>query len=198
MNTAKARTPSLGVDTLATLTGAQCAALMAAGATFRGGYIEHVSPAELAAQLDAGLPFMPITYANDFDPAATNYHLTRLALPVGCMVWLDVEGVTLSCSDLIHAIDGWAASVQQSGRIAGLYVGAQSLLTSSELTKLLVTRYWHGCSRVVDRFNQPSEPARGWCVVQLRPGNTMLAGVLVDVDAAQEDYEGDVPVFAVG
>lgn len=187
----------MGIDTLSTISGADSARLVAQGMKFRIGYIDHVTPEELGAQLDAGLPFSPVTYALEFDPAHTVARLEALAIPKGVTVWLDVEGVQIAPDALIAKINAWSAAVEAGGWQPGLYVGAGCPLTSSELSALRSVRYMQGCSRLLDRNGAPQVPSRGYCVIQLRPDDVMLAGVKVDVDVTQADYRGDLPTFAV-
>ena len=187
-----ARSLGFGVDTLATLTGPMASALSAQGVVFRAGYIDHVTPAELAAQLAAGVMFSPVTYALEFDGAHTVARLQALGIPRGVTVWLDLESVpaSLGHAELVAKINAWARAVIAAGYEPGLYVGAGCLLNSAELYALAVVRYWHSGSEV------PAVDVRGYCMRQLRPLEVLVAGVVVDVDVVEPDYKGDVPTFA--
>jgi hypothetical protein len=156
----------------------------------RLGYIDHVTPDELATQLGVGLMFGPVTYALEFDPAHTLARLAALGIPKGVTVWLDVEGTGLTFEDITIKINNWSAAVVAAGFEAGLYVGAGCPLTDAQLFALPhVSRYWHSCSRVAD------VKIRGYCMRQLSPPNVWCAGVLVDRDVVEPDYEGGLPTF---
>jgi len=178
-----------GVDTLLTLTRESAISLVTKGCVFRAGYIDHVTAEELADQMSVGMAFSPVTYAGEFDGAHCVARLQALGIPEGVTVWVDVEGQGLEVAETIARVNAWANSVQAAGFEAGMYVGAGCPLTPNQLTNLAVTRYWHSCSRAL-------EPARGYCMRQLRPDDVLVAGVKVDVDVVDPDYCGDVPVFA--
>lgn len=185
-----AATLLFGVDTLATVSKTDALALVAKGAVFRLGYIDKVTPEEIADGQSVGLAFGPVTYALEFDGAHTVARLQALGIPQGVTVWLDVEGQNLDPGVMMSKIDTWAKTVQAAGYIAGLYIGAGCPLTEDQLQALAVTRYWRSVSRVV----QPT--TRQTCMIQHRPPNVMVAGKLVDVDTIEADFEGAVPTFA--
>lgn len=178
-----------GCDTLATLTPPDFARLAASGIAWRAGYIDHVTPAELAAQLAAGILFSPVTYALELDPLHTVERLAALGIPDGVTVWLDIEGAGLVAPTLIAKINAWARAVQVAGRQAGLYVGAGTPLDANALYALAVTRYWHSVSDV------PNVARRGYCMRQIRPDDVIVDGVDVDIDIVEPDYKGDLPSF---
>jgi Domain of unknown function (DUF1906) len=186
-----AATLTFGVDTVATLTAANFAAL-APRVSWRAGYIERITEAELAAQLAAGIALLPVTFALDFDSATTIARLAALGVPRGVTVFVDVEGANLDAASLVASINTWARALRVAGYDPGIYVGAGCPLTSDQLYgDLDVDRYWHSCSRV------PSPNVRGDCVRQLRPNDVSPAGVDVDVDIIETDYLGDTPTLAV-
>lgn len=176
-------------DTLLTLTKSDAINLVAKNVTVRAGYIDHVTPQEVEDGASVGLAFMPVTYALQFDPAHTLARLAALGIPKGVTVWLDVEGVNFDPMTLIAKINAWANAVVAAGYEAGMYVGAGCPLTSTQLSWLAVTRYWHSCSRAL-------EPERGYSVIQLRPNDVTIASRDLDMDVIQPDYKGDVPTVA--
>lgn len=179
-----------GVDTLQTVGAVDFAKLAAARVAWRAGYVEKITAEELEAQLAAGLAFLPVTYALDFDAAAHVARLQALGIPKGVTVFLDVEGTGLDAATLGPKINAWAADMRAAGYDPGLYVGAGCPFTDAELYALGVDKYWHSVSRVVD-------PAlRGCCVRQLRPNDVKPTGLDVDVNVCEEDYMGDLPTFA--
>jgi GH25 family lysozyme M1 (1,4-beta-N-acetylmuramidase) len=141
---------------------------------------------------------MPVTYADKFDGPTTVSQLETLGLPQGCTVWLDVEGlsVDLSAQQVINQINAWADEVSAAGYQPGIYVGSNALLTSLELYQLHVVRYWHSMSAIVDRNGQLAQPGCGWCQFQLFD-TTIIAGVSVDVNFIQKDWQGRVPSWVV-
>lgn len=174
---------------------------------WRGGYIDEMTPQELADQVGAGLPFLPYTYANELDPGHTLARLAALEIPFGAHVVGDVEGVkppaeatTPALVDqwvgdvLIPRIDLWGVTLSKQGFVPCGYFGAQELLTSEELTRLAVYRYHEGASRILDRRGNYAQPARGYAIKQGRPVNTSISfvpGKAFDVDFHCLDYEDD-------
>jgi hypothetical protein len=186
-----------GIDCVTVLNAATSAALMKDGADFCFRYLGSVTPVELAAILDSGLAFMPVTFADQFDPVQAVQQLRALGIPPGTTVWLDCEGLAgTAAAVLIPQINGWADAVVAAGWEPGLYCGSGSILTSAELYALRVVRYWHGMSRVLDRNGQLAEPMCGWCCYQLYPTQTS-AGVQVDFDFIQQDTSSRLPVWVV-
>jgi hypothetical protein len=160
-------------------------------------YVDGLSATELSNILASGLACGFVTYAEEFNPAPRIAELKALGVPVGVHVFLDVEGCTLDATALIAAINTWSKAMQAAGYLPGLYVGAGALLSSDELYALVSVLYWHGCSRLRDRNNQTQDPACGWGLIQLYPGNIgTQAGVIVDISAVQQDYQGRLPILA--
>ena len=181
----------LAVDTIEAITLIDARALLADGKRARGGYIERVTPAELAAQLSAGLAFFPIAEAGDFNGATIVQRMQALGLPNGTRVLLDIEGITDTAPVLIAKLNACTALLGQYGFKAAGYFGSQSILTSAEMSALALDRYVKGCSRVVDRNGSLAESSRGWCGLQGYPPNVTIAGKVYDVDYFFEDWTGD-------
>ena len=188
-----------GVDCVTLLDGHLSEGLAASGkCDFVVQYLGSVNAAGLQEIAQSGLAVMVVTYADVWNPESTVAELKAIDYPAGCTVWLDVEGVnaTFGSSTLISNVNTWAAAVSAAGWQPGLYVGANALLTSSELTALAVVRYWRGMSRIVDRNGALAEPASGFCCTQLYPTQT-IAGVSVDVDVIGQDWQGRLPTWCV-
>jgi len=182
-------------------TAEQARALKAAGYDFLVGYLGSMNPARLKYVLDAGLGFMPVTFAGEYEDGANDEiaQLRALGVPAGVSVWLDLEGMRAWKSDpkqLIAKIDAWADAVAAGGWMPCLYVGAPQPLTSAELHKLHVVRYWRGQGRCVDRTGALAEPTNGWCMTQMFPSVTR-GGVLIDANIVGQDYRGRVPSMLV-
>ena len=186
------------VDCVTALTDTSAAELRRAGVDGAIRYLGSVTAEEMADITAAGLGALVVTYADRFDGSTALAELTAIGYPAGATVWLDVEGLgaKLEASVIVGEINAWARVVQGAGYLAGLYVGANALLTSAELTALLVTRYWRGMSRIRDRADAPAEPASGYCMAQLYP-TTTIAGVSVDVDFAGHDWDDRSASWAV-
>ena len=196
MRIEKARIGARGTDSVQSLTWSSAAALKAAGIDYVVRYLGSITHQELEAILGAGLGFMPVTFADNFDGAATVRACNVLQLPPGTTVWLDLENSQESPENQIQLINAWADAVKAAGWEPGLYIGSPQQLTGPELTALHVVRYWKAPSRVVDRHGTLTEPAPGYCMLQLWP-SVMWAGVWVDVDVVQQDYLGRVPTWCV-
>jgi hypothetical protein len=186
---------SLVVDTILVLTADDYTALAKLGFRARLGYLDVVKPDELAACLDAGLGFAPIGYAHESNGLAARAE--ALKLPEGVTVYQDCEAETGPAESVIARVNDGSKPLVASGFQPGGYFGAQSLLTSAELTSLAVSTYWKGCSRVVDRFGNAAEPTRGYALLQGRPFNTVIVnGKIFDVSFLTADYHDDLPTFA--
>jgi glycoside hydrolase-like protein len=189
-----------GVDCVTVLDAGHCAALVAAGVSFAGRYLGHISAAELDAIVSAGLQctfvagysrapgWVPTEAEGQADGASAVAHALALGLPAGVTIWLDLE--TWLGGDPEGWVNAAAKVIQAAGFQAGLYVGYDDVpLSPAALYALAVTRYWKSCSR------GPVPATRGFCMVQNSP-NTWVAGVQVDANVVQDDTLGDVPTFA--
>lgn len=206
LTTKPANVGSRGVDSLPFSGGgttAQAQALKAAGVEFFVGYLGAMNPARLAAVFAAGLAFMPVTFAGEYEDGAADEvaQLKALGIPAGASVWLDLEGMKAFKSDpaqLIAKINAWADTIAAGGWMPCLYVGVPQPLTSAELYALRVVRYWRGQGSIRDRNNALAEPAGcGWCMTQMFPSVTW-GGVLVDANIIGQDYKARVPAWVVG
>lgn len=208
MRTEKAFVGARGVDSLPFSRGGtqeQAKALASRGVDFFVGYLGAMSAARLAHVLDAGLAFMPVTFAGEyFDGAADEIaQLKGLGIPLGTTVWLDLEGEKSwrwDAADLQRLINAWAKAISAGGWLPGLYVGSPQPLTGPELARLAVVRYWKAPSLVLDRngkdWSEP--PGVGWCMQQMWPQGVFRdTGVFVDANIIGEDRKGRVPTWCV-
>lgn len=189
-------------------TRAQAEALKDTGVDGVIGYLGAMSRARLGYILDAGLSFMPVTFAGEYTDGAVDEieQLRALGIPAGCTAWLDLEGLKAWHTDplvLIGLLEKWAHAIAAGGWMPGLYVGAPQPLTGKELYGLPFVRYWLGIGRCVDRTGDDAYPACGWCVRQdwHNHGVGMLwkdTGVCVDTNGVQCDHKGRLPVWVVG
>ncbi len=204
---AKAFVGARGTDSVQAITRAQAVALKTSGIDFCIRYLGGVTLEELDGILDAGLGFMPVTYSRapgwlpsasigSTDGTNAGNHCTALELPAGVTAWLDLEGPGGHAADVEDYVNAAAHKVQAVGYEAGLYVGYGTLLTSHELYKTAVTRYWRSISRVTDSSGALAEPDCGWCMNQLRPSR-MWAGLWADINVVEADYKGRLPTWTI-
>lgn len=125
---------------------------------------------------------------------------STFGIPPGKTYGLDLEDPPSGTpfEALIEYANGYASRIvtvksMRDVNKAGLYVGSGLLLTSKQLTDLLVTRYMRSVSRIIDATGAVAEPDRGWDLYQLRPPNVSIpgTGTMWDVSAANQDYRGD-------
>jgi hypothetical protein len=188
-------------------TAAQARALKASGVDCMIGYLGSMNAARLAAVLDAGLAFMPVTLAGEYEDGGADEvaQLRALGIPAGATVWLDLEGLKAwktSPPELIAKINAWADAIIAGGWMPGLYVGAPQPLTSRELYQLRVQRYWWGLGKPIDRMMALVYPDCGWCMIQQWHGQPKgmvwkNTGVLVDTNGIQMDHRNRLPVWVV-
>jgi hypothetical protein len=210
MKAVKAFPGARGVDSLSFSKGGtadQARKLRASGVEFFVGYLGAMNPVRLAAVLDAGLAFMPVTFAGEYKDGAADEvaQLKALGVPLGTTVWLDLEGVdawNTPADKLMALINAWAADIAWAGYMPGLYVGAPQPLTGPELYSLKVVRYWLGIGRCVSKDGKDAYPACGWVMRQdwHAQGNGMMwkdTGVFVDTNSIQCDHKGRLPVWVV-
>ncbi len=205
MNTKQAPIGARVVDSLPfsqSGTLAQANALKASGVDALAGYLGVISKERVAAVLAAGMGYLPVTLAAEYNDGANDEiaQLKALGIPAGVTVFLDLEGLAAFKSDpvaLAGKINAWADAILAAGYIPSLYVGVPQPFTSDELWKLRVQRYWRGQGSIRDRNNTLAEPTGcGWCMTQMYPSHT-LGGVWVDSNMVGQDYKGRVPVWAV-
>jgi len=195
---------TLLVDTATKLTGGMAAGLQQAGIR---GVIRYLSigPAAAFHDLDAveaqailslGLGLLAVQHVRlaGWRPSASMgagdgadcvAHAQAAGLAPGMTIFCDLEGCApnTTVDDVVGYVSAWHAAVWAKGFETGLYVGAGSVLSSHDLyARLPVTRYWRSASAV------PNVDVRGYCLLQTYP-TTKIAGVSVDVDVSQLDFE---------
>jgi len=186
-----------GTDSVTALSQDTAQALKSTGIDFAVRYLGSVTSSEVAQILNAGLAFMPVTYADRFDGSATVSEAQALELPANATIWLDAESVKDDPPTLRSKINLWARDVAAARFMPGLYVGAGVGLTSIELYALAVVRYWRSMSRIVDRNGQLAEPACGFCLEQLFDTVTWAGLLRADINFARKDWRGRVANWVV-
>lgn len=183
---------------------AQAVGLREAGAAALAGYLGAVTPERLAVVLAAGLAFIPVTFAGEYNDGPNDEvgQLRALGIPEGTSVFLDLEGLKAFREDpagLIAKINAWADGIAAAGYVPCLYVGVPQPLTSAELYALRVRGYWRGQGSIRDRANALAEPTGcGWMMIQMFPSkNYGEPATWVDMNMIGADYKGRVPIWVV-
>lgn len=210
MKVANAFPGARGVDSLPFSNGGsadQAKRLAASGVEFFVGYLGAMNKARLEAVLDAGLAFMPVTFAGEYKDGAADEiaQLKALGIPAGATVWLDLEGLNAwntPADQLMALINAWARDIKAGGWMPGLYVGAPQPLTGKQLYSLGVQRYWLGIGRCIGKDGLDAYPDCGWCMRQDWHGQKLgmlwkNTGVFVDTNSIQCDHKGRLPVWVV-
>ena len=178
----------------------QAVCLRGTGVDAFAGYLGAVTPAILAAILTSGMGFIPVTFGGAYNagPGPTVAQLYALSIPRGATVFLDMEGPGAFKADpvaLIGLVNAWADGMAVAGFIPGLYAGVPQPLTSDELWKLRVSRYWKGQGSLRDRNGALAEPTGcGFCMTQVWP-SAVRAGILVDHNIVGQDFKGRTPTM---
>lgn len=156
-----------------------------------------LSPAEANNILQTGLALMAVQHvANEgWVPSAslgtTNgsnaaNNAKSVGFPPGVNIWLDLEGVATgtSAQTVIDYCNNWYAPVAAAGYVPGIYVGANCILTGSQLyNDLQFQHYWQSLSTV------PAIPTRGYQMVQSLVSQP-VNGIGIDQDVTQTDQLG--------
>lgn len=176
-----------------------------AGVDFFVGYLGSINATRVAYLLEAGLAFMPVTFAGEYFDGGKDEvaQLQALDIPAGTTVWIDLEGQKSWQTDPIklqEMINACADAIGGAGYLPGLYVGSPQPLTGPELARLRVYRYWKAPSLVLDRngkdWSEP--PGIGWCMYQMWPqGIFRNTGVFADVNIIGQDRKSRVPTWVV-
>jgi hypothetical protein len=194
-------------------TEAQAKALAASGVEFFVGYLGTMNKTRLDYILNAGLAFMPVTFAGEYKDGAADEvaQLRALGIPMCTSVWLDLEGLdcwNMDPAELMRLINKWAADIKVGGWLPCLYVGAPQPLTGKQLYSLGVYRYWLGIGRCVGKDGKDAYPDCGWCMRQdwHNQKNGMLwpppqkggsPQTFVDTNSIQADHKGRTPMWVV-
>jgi hypothetical protein len=196
--------PCFGIDTVATITPEFMQEIQTdPRVRFIGRYVDGLTSAEVDLIVGAQHPlggnyFLTLfTYADELTPAPLIAKLNELAIPSGVTIWEDIESETMNAIDLMTAINFCGKAFKTAGFDAGEYAGAGEVLTSAQLTSLVVDIYMKSCSKVLDAGNELAEPASGYTGWQGRPNSPFKTGskLIVDWEAIMGDYLGRLPVM---
>lgn len=201
---------TLLVDTTQRLTRQNCAALKAAGIKGVIRYLPELTREEIQDIFAEGLGLMLVAHVRyeGWKPtmsmgASDAEHVGRraqaLGIPMGAMIWCDLEGIGGTADDTVAYGNAWVTMQRTFHFEAGAYVGAGIPLDGAALYKrLLFIAYWKSLSWV------PMVDVRGYRMYQLTPepkdikrGATIVAGVPVDVNVTQFDHKGSPPTWLV-
>ena len=117
-----------------------------------------------------------------------------VGFPPGINVWLDLEGIKARtpASDVIAYCNNWFDEVAAKGYIPGIYVGADAILTGTQLANLKFQHYWESGSLV------PDIPGRGYQLIQTIPNpplGELRHGINIDYDLTQTDSLNDQVIW---
>jgi hypothetical protein len=193
--------PGLWVDSVQALTKETAAGLKADSIAGSIRYLGSLTQTERDIILTAGLGLDVVTYSRSpgwapspglgqSDGVTDLHHLSDAGIPTGVTVWIDLEGCHGDEKGAADWVDERSGVLANAGYEVGVYVGYDQPLDGGLLYALpQVTRYWKSLSKV-------PEPTCGWSLIQLYKSVT-IAGVWVDVDVIQYDYQSRVPTVLV-
>ncbi len=120
-----------------------------------------------------------------------------IGFPPGINVWLDLEGVKSGtpANDVIAYCNNWFDEVAAEGYVPGIYVGANAILTGTQLANLKFEHYWQSGSTV------PNIPGRGYQLIQTIPNpplGELRHGIHIDFDKTQMDSDGNQVIWLQG
>lgn len=96
--------------------------------------------------------------------------LRDLEVPTGITRIIDLEGTGRRVEDWKVWVDACSQDIEAGADIGGLYVGAGTGLTGTELFAFPnVHRYVKGGSKILDADGHYTEPSCGWAAVQIYP-----------------------------
>ncbi len=198
-----------GFDTDTVINAQQAAAFITAGYSFcirylslsNGQNTNDLSFNEASVILNAGLALSAVQHVLNpgWVPSTslgTTYgtnaaaNAASIGLPQGMNLWCDLEGVATgtSAQQVIDYCNSWYNSVAAAGYVPGIYVGANCILTGSQLYEdLSFQHYWKSLSNV------PEIPNRGYQMIQTL--GSPVSGVSIDNDATQNDQKGGAVIW---
>jgi hypothetical protein len=150
--------------------------------------------------LASGLALSPVQRVRKADWVPTNSlgtttgqnaanNAISVGFPPGINVWLDLEGVKAGtpASNVIGYCNNWFDEVKAKNYIPGIYVGADAILTGTQLANLKFQHYWKSGSIV------PNIPGQGYQLIQTIPSPPLgefRHGIHIDYDKTQTDSLG--------
>jgi len=164
---------------------------------------QDLNKKEADAILNAGLALMlvqhvlspgwrPSTTLGENHGKASVENARTVGFPAKVNVWLDLEGIDLHATfqDVVNYCNNWFDQVNEAGYLPGLYVGANSILNSSELYKdIKFQHYWHSLSTV------PDVAVRGYQMTQ-QGVRQKVHGISIDKNTTHNDnLNGSVQWF---
>jgi hypothetical protein len=183
-------------------------ALRADGIDCIVGYLGAITASRIGYLHDAGIAFMPVTFAKAYSGPSAVSQMNALGLPQGATVFLDVESEMIMAETpgtpnaavlaLIAKINAWADAVESAGFHPAGYFGVPQPLTSDELWLLRVKLYWRGMGSLRDRFNHLAEPTKSGVVMTQSYPTVVRGGIDVDVQTLGKDYLGRSAMWCVG
>ncbi len=209
-----APTGAPGFDCNTVLTASSAAQFVDAGFDFAVRYVPrnfvatpedsqgNLTAPEAEAILSAGLALMVVQHVasegwtpsqslGDSYGSYAAQNAQEIGIPPGLILWVDLEGVAsgTAASTTTAYCQAWADQVAAAGYVPGVYIGANTGLTASEIEALPFAYYWQSGSSV------PALSQTGYCMVQSISSSYVLGGVEYDLDVVQTDLDGKTPVW---
>ncbi|MBK8251174.1 MAG: DUF1906 domain-containing protein [Polyangiaceae bacterium] len=159
------------------------------------GELTNICSAGLAVSVFQ-LNFKQTVFSSETGTNDATYLVDRvqaMGFPVnaGFTLWFDLEYMGGTESTLLAYVNAWGQTVVKGGYAAGMYTGAGSPLSGTDISNLAdFHAYWQAGQRLTYAM-----PARGYQMYQLYPASQSIGGTLVDVDVVQHDFDGDAPPF---
>ncbi len=203
-----------GFDCNTVLTASSAAGFVDAGFDFAVRYVPrnfvatpgnaqgNLTTSEAEAILGAGLALMVVqhvasagwTPSQSLGDSYGSYAVANaqeIGLPPGMILWVDLEGVASGtpASTTTAYCQAWADQVSAAGYVPGVYIGANTGLSASEIEALPFDYYWQSGSSV------PALNQTGYCMVQSISSSYIVDGVAYDLDVVQTDLDGKTPVW---
>jgi hypothetical protein len=100
---------------------------------------------------------------------------------------MNQESLAFSDGSVNAYCNNWFDEVAAKSYVPGIYVGADAILTGTQLSNLKFRHYWKSGSTV------PSIPGRGYQLIQTIPNpplGLLRHGIHIDFDATQTDSLG--------
>lgn len=190
----------LGVDGLSHFTRDQLVDFHGRGVRVVGAYLENLTPdyRDLIFSCEMGIaPYTmasvgEVTNATGAQRGAESVrHAVTLGVAMGCHVLIDLEDVSGDGrADHVNAFDTGLSSGGYQGMLYPGLPQSPQPLTGQELQALRPNRYMRPCN---DGLPVPS---RGWCVLQLKPGDVTDAnGARADWFVVEHDAHGNTPTW---
>lgn len=187
------------IDCAMPLSPAQAVGLKSYGVDAVVQYATDTTPSSRDGILSAGLGliliggfadkpniWMPSADLGKSEGATYAKRALNLSYPRDCTLWIDIEtpNPAATAQNVLDYGDTAADQIYGVGYdTVGGYFGYGCKVNSGQMSGMRINRYWKSLS------GQIPEPGCGWVMIQLYPQNQLCAGVTVDFDVVQHDFQ---------